>query len=99
MKVLFVHQNMPGQYKHLAPILAKDPANQVAFVTKEGKPDIPGVTKVTYKLTRQPTPKIHQYLGRLEDQVLHGQGAVRAGLGLRKKGFIPDVICAHTGWG
>jgi glycosyltransferase involved in cell wall biosynthesis len=99
VKVLFVHQNMPGQYKHLAPILAKDPANQVAFVTKEGKPDIPGITKATYKLARQPTPNIHQYLGRLEDQVLHGQGAVRAGLGLRKKGFIPDVICAHTGWG
>ncbi|MDA1311223.1 MAG: glycosyltransferase family 4 protein [Proteobacteria bacterium] len=99
MKVLFVHQNMPGQYKHLAPALARDSNNEVAFITKEGKPDIPGVRKATYKVARQPTPNIHQYLTRLEDQVLHGQGAVRAGLELIKGGFVPDVICAHTGWG
>jgi glycosyltransferase involved in cell wall biosynthesis len=90
---------MPGQYKHLAPALARDSKNEVAFITKEGKPDIPGVRKATYKLTRQPTPKIHQYLARLEDQVLHGQGAARAGLELIKAGFVPDVICAHSGWG
>jgi glycosyltransferase involved in cell wall biosynthesis len=99
VKVLFVHQNMPGQYKHLAPALAGDPGNEVAFITREGKPDIAGIKKATYKLTRQPTPNIHQYLGRLEDQVLHGQGAVRAGLELLNSGFVPDVICAHTGWG
>ena len=90
---------MPGQYKHLVPALAGDPGNEVAFITKEGKPDIAGVKKATYKLTRESTPNIHQYLVRLEDQVLHGQGAVRAGLELQKSGFAPDVICAHTGWG
>ena len=90
---------MPGQYKHLVPALAGDSGNEVAFITKEGKPDLPGVKKATYKLTREPTPNIHQYLVRLEDQVLHGQGAVRAGLELQKTGFVPDVICAHTGWG
>ncbi len=99
MKILFVHQNMPGQYKHLAPALAKDPANEVAFITKEGKPDIPGILKATYKIIRGATPNIHQYLTRLEDQVLHGQGAARAALDLQKRGFEPDVICAHTGWG
>jgi glycosyltransferase involved in cell wall biosynthesis len=99
VKVLFVHQNMPGQYKHLAPALAQDSNNEVAFITKEGKPDILGVRKATYKIARRPTPQIHQYLARLEDQVLHGQGVVRAGLELIKGGFVPDVICAHTGWG
>lgn len=99
MKVLFVHQNMPGQYKHLAPSLARDPGNEVAFITKEGRPPIPGVRTVTYKITRGVTPNIHQYLGRLEDQVLHGQGAARAAVELLRSGFVPDVICAHTGWG
>lgn len=99
VKALFVHQNMPGQYKHLAPALARDPKNQVAFITKEGKPDLPGITKATYKLTRDVTPNIHHYLARLEDQVLHGQGAVRAAMHLSNEGFVPDVILAHTGWG
>ena len=99
VKILFVHQNMPGQYKHLAPALAANPANEVAFITKEGKPDLPGIRKAMYKLTREPSKGIHQYLTRLEDQVLHGQGAVRAALELAESGFVPDVICAHTGWG
>ena len=99
MKILFVHQNMPGQYKHLAPALAGDAGNEVAFITREGKPDIDGITKAAYTLTRGVTPNIHQYLARLEDQVLHGQGAARAALDLLNGGFVPDVICAHTGWG
>ena len=90
---------MPGQYKHLAPALAGEAGNQVAFITREGKPDIDGVTKAVYRLTRGVTPNIHQYLARLEDQVLHGQGAARAALDLKRGGFVPDVICAHTGWG
>jgi len=34
MNILFVHQNMPGQFKHLAPRLAANPKNKVAFITK-----------------------------------------------------------------
>ena len=43
MKILLIHQNMPGQYKHIAKELAKDPNNEVVFITKEGRPDIEGV--------------------------------------------------------
>ena len=32
MRVLFLHQNAPGQFRHLAPHLAEDPANEVAFL-------------------------------------------------------------------
>ncbi|WP_029008292.1 glycosyltransferase family 4 protein [Azospirillum halopraeferens] len=99
MKILFIHQNMPGQYKHLARLLADDPSNQVAFITKDGKPDMPGVIKAAYKPSREPHPSTHHYLRQLEGHVLYGQGVVRAALGLRQRGFVPDVICAHTGWG
>ncbi len=99
MRILFVHQNMPGQYKHLAPALAKEKGNDVAFITREGKPDIPGIQKVTYRLAREAKSGTHQYLNRLDDQLLHGQGAARAAIGLRNKGFRPDVIAGHSGWG
>jgi hypothetical protein len=29
MKILFVHQNFPAQFKHLAPALAGEPGNTV----------------------------------------------------------------------
>lgn len=99
MKVLFVHQNCPGQYKHLAPRLAADPANEVYFLTKPDKPDVPGVKKVEYTPSRKPAPSTHRYLRIFEDGVLHGQAAAREAVKLRARGFRPDVICAHMGWG
>jgi glycosyltransferase involved in cell wall biosynthesis len=99
MKLLFVHQNCPGQYKHLAPRLAADPGNQVVFITKPGKPELPKVRKVEYTPARSPRRSTHHYLRQIEDGVLNGQGAVRAAMELKRQGFTPDVICAHMGWG
>jgi glycosyltransferase involved in cell wall biosynthesis len=36
---------------------------------------------------------------RTEGHIRHGQAAARAALELRRKGFRPDIICAHPGWG
>ena len=33
MRILFIHQNFPAQFKHLAPALAADPNNQVVAMT------------------------------------------------------------------
>ncbi len=99
MKILFIHQNCPGQYKHLARIIAADPRNQVLFITKPGKPDIPGVHKIEYVTKRNPSPQTHRYVRVFEDGVLHGQAVARVALKLRAEGFTPDIICAHVGWG
>ena len=98
MRILFVHQNTPGQYKHLVRHFAADPAHQVAFIGKVRR-DLPRVRMALYRPTREPGEAIHPYIRLFEGQVLHGQGAVRAGLALQKEGFTPDVICAHPGWG
>ncbi len=99
MKVLFLHRNFPAQFRHLATYLAKDRNNRVVFLTnrKDGQA-MPGVTKVLYGLHREPKPETHHYLRFTEESVLHGQGALRAALSLREKGFIPDVIIGHS-WG
>ena len=34
MNILFVHQNMPGQFANLAAHLAATPGNRVIFLTK-----------------------------------------------------------------
>lgn len=99
MKIVFMHQNIPGQYKHLARFFGADAKNEVYFVTKPKAVEIAGVHKVTYKLHREPQKAIHHYVAPLENAVLFGQGAARALLELKKKGFKPDIICAHPGWG
>jgi glycosyltransferase involved in cell wall biosynthesis len=100
MKFLFLHQNMPGQFKHLARILAQDPANQVVFLTNP-KPgvEIPNVHKVEYRIPRQSTRHGHYYLIGVEKGVLRGQEVWRVCRELRDAGFYPDVMVTHPGWG
>lgn len=99
MRFLFVHQNMPAQYAHLIQHLAKNPANEVVFVTRRQKLEIPGVRKVRYDLSREPRTDAHRYVRTLDEQLLYGQAVVRSCLKLREEGFVPDIICAHSGWG
>lgn len=99
VRILFVHQNMPAQYAHLAPHYAAVPGNEVVFLTRRKGVEIPGVRTVRYDLGRQARTDSHHYVKFLDEQLLYGQAIVREALTLKKQGFRPDVICAHSGWG
>jgi glycosyltransferase involved in cell wall biosynthesis len=99
VNILFVHQNMPGQFKHLAPQLAAQKGNKVAFITKRENVDLPGVKKMVYTLPRTARDTTHQYVRLFENSVIHGQQVVRSCHSLIKDGFRPDVIVGHPGWG
>lgn len=99
MKILFVHQNCPGQFKHLAPRLAAVPGNEVAFITRPGKPDLPNVRKLEYTPARKPSASTHRYLRLAEEGILNAQAVAHVAIEARKKGFWPDVVVAHVGWG
>lgn len=90
---------MPAQYAHLIQHLAKDPKNEVVFVTRRQKLEIPGVRKVRYDLQREPRTDSHRYIRTLDEQLLYGQAVVRSCLSLKEQGFVPDIICVHSGWG
>ncbi len=99
MKVLFIHQNCPGQFKHLAPYLARKAGHDVVFITQKDKPTIPGVRKFEYAPHRRVTPKIHPYVASTEAAVLNGQAVARLAFKLKEKGFRPDVVIGNPGWG
>ncbi len=99
MKYLFVHQNMPGQYKHICQRLAADKDNAVVFITKREGLELPNVTKVLYKPSREPADTTHRYIRETERAILHGQEVARKALALKAKGFVPDIIIGHPGWG
>ena len=99
MRVLFLHNNFPAQWRHAAATLAADPKNVVVFGTQRREGQIPGVRKAYYKPARAPNPKIHHYIRNLEEAVLNGQAVWRLCMELKKRGFVPDVVCAHSGWG
>lgn len=101
MKILFVHQNFPGQFKHLAPALAADPAHTVVALTMQPLTlhKWRGVQMVVYRPRRGSTPGIHPWMVDMETKVIRAEAAMRAAIELRARGFNPDVIIAHPGWG
>lgn len=101
MRILFIHQNFPGQFKALAPALAADPANQVVALTMQANPPSSwlGVRLQGYRATRGTTPDVHPWVSDFETKTIRGEAAFRAAMALRADGFEPDVIIAHPGWG
>lgn len=99
MKVLFIHQNFPGQFRHIAAYLAKQPDVQVLAIGREQAQGLPGIRLLRYKPHRAASRHTHPYARTFEDGVLHGQQVLRLLLNLKAKGYRPDVIVAHPGWG
>ena len=99
MKILFIHQNMTGQYKHLVYHFLKDKKNEIYFVTNRKNYEIEGVKKIYYDLTRATTQGVHRYVSPLENAVIYGQEVARKLIALKNSGVTPDVICVHPGWG
>ena len=101
MKLLFVHQNFPGQFAHVAPALAQRGHQVVTLGVTPGGPQWPGVTQLLHKPQPRPgdsaasDPLTREWSAKLA----RGESAARAMLQLRQQGFVPDVVVAHPGWG
>jgi glycosyltransferase involved in cell wall biosynthesis/parvulin-like peptidyl-prolyl isomerase len=99
MRILFLHPNFPAQFRHVAAALAQDKQNQVFFGTTRQEGSLPGVNRVVYKPKREARPETHHYVKTLENAVLQGQGVYRLAEQLKARGFVPDVVYGHSGWG
>ncbi|WP_396432918.1 glycosyltransferase [Limnohabitans sp.] len=98
MNILFVHQNFPGQFKHLAPAMARQ-GHRVVALHLNACPPIPGVALVRYAVAGRPGQGTHRWVADLEVKTLRGQATWQAAVQMREQGFVPDVIVAHPGWG
>ena len=101
MKILFIHQHFPAQFKFLAPALAADPRNTVVAMPMRAVKERlwRGVNLAPYAAARGSTPKVHPWVGDFETKVIRGEACFRAALRLKAQGFAPDVVIAHPGWG
>ena len=100
MNFLFIHQNFPGQFKFLAPALVRKGHRVLAMTLQKGVPSIwDGVELIPYSTARGTTPQVHPWVADFETKTIRGEACFRAALKLREKGFSPDVIVAHPGWG
>lgn len=98
MKILFVHQNFPGQFPHLAPALAARGHEVVALTDEKNQRPSP-VNTLRYKAPDPVTTS--SALGRTYSEFAErGLLAARGARAMRDRhGFTPDVIVGHPGWG
>lgn len=101
MKILFVHQNFPGQYVHIVQALAAQGSHTlVALSLSAPQQPLPaGVHHRRYVLNRGNGADVHDLAGETEAKVIRGEGCAVAAQKLASDGFTPDLICAHPGWG
>ncbi|KFB70815.1 MAG: D-inositol 3-phosphate glycosyltransferase [Candidatus Accumulibacter phosphatis] len=98
MKILLIHQNFPGQYKHIAAALVAR-GDEVTALCIETNPVPAGVRVIRYGPKRGNTPNIHAWVQETETKVIRGEACFKAAKRLREHGYHPDLICAHPGWG
>jgi glycosyltransferase involved in cell wall biosynthesis len=109
LRLLFVHQNFPAQYYHIARRYAANPDNTVIALgdatNLRQRPAVPGVILTGWELPRSAlkankhTHPTHHYARRFEANVRRGQAAARVMARLRDQGFAPDIVLVHPDWG
>lgn len=100
MRILVLHQNFPGQFRHVAASLARA-GHEVLGIgakTARGLPQTPGVRLIRYEITNPPRAT-HRHMGALTGAAVRGEAVGRLLLEIQKQGWTPDAVLAHPGWG
>ena len=99
MNYLFIHQNFPAQYRHIARQLARKRGNRVYFITQPNDNAMVGVTKITYPKDERGLINCHAYSAEIDRAIQNGAAVAGVCRRLRDEGFRPDLIVGHSGWG
>lgn len=96
MHVLFVHQNYPAQFGHLARHLIRSSGWRCSFVSETPGGDADGIHKIRYK-TRGGAREVNHYCSRtFENTIWHAHAVYEA---CKAERLWPDLIVGHSGFG
>lgn len=99
MRILFLHNNFPGQYRRLMASLTADPSFEMLAATLSTNQQAVPIKRILYKPHREVTSNIHPAAASLEKAAITAQAAFKSLTPLKAHGWTPDIICAHSGWG
>jgi glycosyltransferase involved in cell wall biosynthesis len=100
MRILFIHQNFPGQFLHLAPALAAR-GHEVRALTAATNRRTSRIPTVYYKVDdKRFSPAEFGLATHFAEQAHRGEIVGRAAAQLlANEGYVPDVVFGHAGWG
>ncbi len=98
MRILFLHNNFPAQFGALGTYLGRC-GWEVWFGTQRKDAARDGFKVYQYENHREVREGVHPYSVGWERAIITGQAAASVAIDLKKRGFEPDVVVAHSGWG
>jgi glycosyltransferase involved in cell wall biosynthesis len=99
MQVLFIHQNFPGQYPHLAAALLARGDQPVAIGGPSAK-ELPGIPLHRYNpMPAGGVPACHPWAEDFQIKCLRAEAVARLLERLIGQGLAPDLVVGHPGWG
>ena len=97
MHILYVHQNYPAQFGHIATHLAKRPGWKCTFVSETAPGNPGGIEKIQYQRRGGATESTH-FCSRTFENAVWNCDSVYAAMKARPD-VKPDLIVGHSGFG
>ena len=98
MNILFLHQNFPAQFVHVAMALQRAGHRVVALVPETNeRPRI--VATETYRFEPPVNAPSSDLGAHYRERAMRGSAAADGMLRLKASGFTPEVVVGHGGWG
>jgi glycosyltransferase involved in cell wall biosynthesis len=99
MKVLFVHNNFPAQFKNLAAALSQLPGVELAAIGSQTARQTDGVNLHRYRVESAEPSNTHPFARRFDLECRRAEQVLYTSTGLAKSGFSPNTVVVHGGWG
>jgi glycosyltransferase involved in cell wall biosynthesis len=98
MHILYVHQNFPAQFGHIARHLVQKLGWRCTFVSETPAGSVEGIEKIQYQIRGGATQSTHFCSRTFENAVWHTDAVFHA-LRARRADVRPDLIVGHSGFG
>lgn len=98
MRILLIHQNFPGQFRDIAPELCNR-GHELKAIACSNRPNDPRIEILRYEHTKEDCSGIHPQTKEVDDWIKRSEKVALEALKLKTRGWAPDVILGHPGWG
>ena len=98
MKLLLVHQNFPGQFRDLGPALC-DRGHELKAIGSSQRPTDPRIEVLRYEHKLGERSGVHPHSLEVDEWIRRSEQVAAVAMTLKKRGWAPDVMLAHPGWG
>ncbi len=99
MRILFLHQNFPGQFQHVAASLQRSGQHELVAVVPETSAGPRLIPVRTYRFDPRSVNTSVPLADHYAERVARGAAVTQTLFALREEGFSPDIVVGHGGWG